>query len=288
MTSFPHNQNYAFTHHVLSHALSLAVPMVATVGCLTAHTPSYAHKPFPLDSHHVKTLNVSSEGLTRISVEGEAITDMFAYPGDLSNSVNLHESGHLFVAPSGLTEPIYLTVMTAEGHTQDLKLSFVQKKPEPILIVPPKEDVASESQIQKWLTVALLQEVPRGFHRESVSFDHDTNRRVTKDTVATECDRFQKGEYTIRVYSISPRSRMPLMLGASSSKAIKSHSQNRSEDTEIVSIPLSTDMYLSDDEAGLLSVSTLDISPLNCAHHQDRAQNTQRAFLAVISKTTKP
>ncbi len=187
-----------------------------------------AHTPIIMDQNHVKEVAVSQEGLTRISVDGESITDMFAYPGDVSHSLNLHDSGHLFVAPSGIKDPIYLTVITGQGHTQDLKLRFVNKRPQPILLKAQSVPIASKAQIEKWMQVALLREVPMGFKRESIIH----NRRVTKDTIALEQDRFSNGVYDISVMVVKSRS-----------------SQN---------ISLSTDMYLTDEEAGLLASFTLE------------------------------
>lgn len=186
-----------------------------------------AHIPIEIDQKHIREVKVSRDGLTRISVEGEQITDMFAYPGDISNSLNLHESGHLFVAPIGIAEPVYLTIMTGQGHTQDLKLQFVNMRPQPIILKTKKDTTASKVQIEKWMTVALLQEVPMGFRRESTIH----NRRVTKDTIAREIDRFSNGSYDISVLSVKSRSDQK--------------------------VTLNTDMYLTDEEAGLLATYVL-------------------------------
>ena len=186
-----------------------------------------AHIPLEIDQKHIREVKVSRDGLTRISVEGEQITDMFAYPRDISNSLNLHESGHLFVAPIGIAEPVYLTIMTGQGHTQDLKLHFVKMHPQPIILKTKKDTTASKAQIEKWMNIALLKEVPMGFHRESTIY----NRRVTKDTIAMETDRFSNGSYDISVLSV----------------------KSRSDQT----VNLNTDTYLTDEEAGLLATYVL-------------------------------
>ena len=186
-----------------------------------------AHIPIEIDQKHIRDVKVSRDGLTRISVEGEQITDMFAYPGDVSNSLNLHESGHLFVAPIGIAEPVYLTIMTGQGHTQDLKLKFVNMRPQPIILKTKKDTTASKAQIEKWMSVALLKEVPMGFHRESTIH----NRRVTKETVAIETDRYSNGSYDISVLCVKSRSHQTAYLN--------------------------TDLYLTDEEAGLLSKHVL-------------------------------
>lgn len=216
---------------------------IAFLASTLAYSQLQAHAPITIDSNHIKEVMVSQEGLTRISVEGEQITDMFAYPGDVSNSLNLHDSGHLFVAPSGLDEPIYLTVMTGQGHTQDLKLRFVSKRPEPIILKSKSDPTASKTQIEKWMNVALLREVPMGFKRESVL----QNRRVTKDTIALEQDRFSNGVYDISVMVVTSRSDQD--------------------------ISLMTDMYLTDDEAGLLASLSL--------------QPKQSTTLVIIKKRTQ-
>ncbi|NCP62702.1 MAG: hypothetical protein GW748_05250 [Alphaproteobacteria bacterium] len=151
-----------------------------------------------IDSSKVQHYTISNTGLTRISIENDAIKDMFAYPSTAYDSLNLHESGHLFVAPAGISEPIYLTMILNSGETQDLKLDFARKAPRPLILKHKDEKRASKEQIDRWLSVALLGETPRGFRRESPKHD----KRVSEYATAREIDRFSNGSYEISLCKI--------------------------------------------------------------------------------------
>lgn len=150
----------------------------------------------------VQHFTISNTGLTRISIENDSIKDMFAYPGSIGNSVNLHQSGHLFVAPAGISEPIFLTVISNSGETQDLKLSFADKTPRPLILKIKEEKRASKEQIDRWLSVALLGETPRGFRRESPKHD----KRVSEYATAREFDRFSDDNYEISLCTVTSKS----------------------------------------------------------------------------------
>ena len=92
--------------------LSAAVGLYSQV--LTAATP--------LNPWEVITVPISDKGLTRISVEGEGIKDIFADPA--SENIKLHPSGHLFVAPPEEKGSLFVSLITASGLTQDLTLLF--------------------------------------------------------------------------------------------------------------------------------------------------------------------
>ena len=150
----------------------------------------------------VQHFTISNTGLTRISIENDSIKDMFAYPGSVGNSVNLHQSGHLFVAPAGISEAIFLTVISSSGETQDLKLNFASKAPRPLILKVKEEQRASKEQIDRWLSVALLGETPRGFRRESPKRD----KRVSEKAIALEIDRFSNGSYEISLCNVTSKS----------------------------------------------------------------------------------
>ena len=160
--------------------------------------------------HKVQHFTISQTGLTRISIENESIKDMFAYPGSVGNSINLHQSGHLFVAPAGISDPIFLTVIASSGVAQDLKLTFSNKAPRPLILKVKEDKRASKEQVDRWLSVALLGEVPRGFKRESPKHD----KRVTEKAVSREIDRFSNGHYDIALCQVVSKSSAPLSLGA--------------------------------------------------------------------------
>lgn len=131
----------------------------------------------PMNDQQVMEVSISSKGLTRLSVTGEVIQDIFVYPfmvGDAvtSESIQLHKSGHVFIAPDGIREPFYLTVITRKGHVQDLKLSpSVQKSAPLVLTLPAPEETPLEAKkvLEKHLLAALQGIPPRGFARGSTN-----------------------------------------------------------------------------------------------------------------------
>ena len=79
----------------------------------------------------LNAFKISNVGPTRLTLENERIVDVFFYPEDIAKVV-LHKSGSVFIVPNSEKEIVYLTIMGEEGSTQDLKLRFVEKQPDPI------------------------------------------------------------------------------------------------------------------------------------------------------------
>ena len=128
-----------------------------------------------MNDSRVMEMSVSNRGLTRLSVRGDVIQDIFVYPfmvGDVATdgSIRLHKSGHVFIAPDGIKQPFYLTVITRKGHVQDLKLSPVVQKAAPLILtlsVPEENPVevakAYRKVLENYLLSALQGMVPQGF-----------------------------------------------------------------------------------------------------------------------------
>lgn len=188
---------------------------------------STSYGAMEIKSNKVMHFTISNTGLTRISIENDSIKDMFAYPATVSTSLNLHPSGSLFVAPAGITEPIFLTVISSNGETQDLKLTFANKAPQPLLFKVKEEKSISKDQIERWMSVALTGEAPRHFKRESPI----KNKITTSKTVAHEFERFSNGVYSLSLWQITSKADKP--------------------------VPLTADLYIDSTEAGKVSESTL-------------------------------
>ena len=91
-------------------------------GLLVSVMPAYA--AVPMNDQQVMEVSISGKGLTRLSVQGDVIQDIFVYPfmvGEVvtHESIQLHKSGHVFIAPDGFKGSFYLTVMTQKGQVQD-------------------------------------------------------------------------------------------------------------------------------------------------------------------------
>lgn len=162
-----------------------------------------------IDSKSVLNFSISDKGLTRISIENESIKDMFAFPS--SENIKLHPSGHLFVAPSDMKEPLYLTVITADGTTQDLKLTFTEKTPKPVVLkMQEAEKSVSKAQIERWLDGSLAGAVPLSFEIDSGKFEP----RYTESAVAKQVTCYSNAHYTLSIWSVENRKNSDVTLQA--------------------------------------------------------------------------
>lgn len=153
----------------------------------------------PIDSSKVLHLKVSDRGLTRISIENDRIRDMFAYPA--SEEIQLHGSGHLFIAPSDEKGPLFVSIITASGKNQDMNLEFTRKKAEPIVLNVPKKERTSKTQISRWMEAALVGDLPHTFRPQSLREEP----RYTKNAVAREDARFLGSTHVISLWEVSLR-----------------------------------------------------------------------------------
>lgn len=84
-------------------------------------------------SRNLLSLQISNLGPTRISIDNQKIMDAFYYPQEAVKLI-LHQSGSVFVVPNEEHKHVYVTVVGENGGIQDLRLKFVFKQPEPIII----------------------------------------------------------------------------------------------------------------------------------------------------------
>ena len=87
----------------------------------------------------VVKIRMSNKGLGRITVKGQRIEHVFAYPNNFNENLQLHESGNLYVSPHGLNGPMFLSIITEEGVSQDLEVRFMMQSAQPVILEPPIE-----------------------------------------------------------------------------------------------------------------------------------------------------
>lgn len=87
----------------------------------------------PLDAGRVLDFKIARSGMTRISVQNDSVEDVYAFPAE-PDLITHHKSGHVFVTPDELDSVVYLTVITRNGIAQDMRLTPVAKRAEPILL----------------------------------------------------------------------------------------------------------------------------------------------------------
>jgi len=183
--------------------------------------PSYA--ALPMNDGVVMDVFISQKGLTRLSVKGDGIQDIFVYPvtsGDvsLSDAIQLHKSGHVFIAPEGIKEPFYLTVITQKGQVQDLKLSPTVQKSVPLILTLPEtgEDPVETLQqerkvLDKYLLSALQGIPPRGFTQIPLT---DPSPRQTGDLKVTPAHVYASERYLLSLYDLENTGQKDLTLMA--------------------------------------------------------------------------
>ena len=117
-----------------------------------------------IDESKVLTVTIADTGLTRITVQGDGIEDVYGHPVDISDRIQLHKSGHVFITGEGLSTSLYLTLITQSGKTQDLKVLVSKKSPEPIILKTKTElPKVTQSDFMNWMKLFVRGDVPSGF-----------------------------------------------------------------------------------------------------------------------------
>lgn len=96
---------------------------------------------YPLVPDKNLSVTIAKSGYTRLSLEGERITDVFVYPQE-AVQVQIHNQGYLIIVPVAAdmgarpsTGKVHLTVTGENGTTQDLSLCFAGENPEPVKFI---------------------------------------------------------------------------------------------------------------------------------------------------------
>ncbi len=156
-----------------------------------------------MDSKSVLEIVISDKGLTRLSVENDKIEDVFVYPSELEENLSLHKSGNVFFVAEGLKGPIFLSLVTTSGHTQDLKITTnSQKRTAPVILKLPKKNVSSQE--RENFTSDILKEfiqgsIPKGFSRTNYSFEV----RKKDPFRAEPLDAFVSEDYLVLIFKIT-------------------------------------------------------------------------------------
>jgi hypothetical protein len=172
---------------------------------------AHAHAGVSMNDNQVMEASISNKGLTRLSVKGDTIQDIFVYPFMVGNvvtseSIQLHKSGHVFIAPDGIKEPFYLTLITQKGQVQDLKLSPVTQKVAPLVLsLPAPEENMEETEkenrkiLEKYVLAALQGIPPRGF--KVLTFP-DASGRKLGDIHLTPVASYTSSSHRLNVFDL--------------------------------------------------------------------------------------
>lgn len=159
-----------------------------------------------LDPSQTLNFTISTEGMTRISIEGDGIDDIYAYPQEYADNIQQHKSGHAFVVAEDMTRPMYVTLITRRGLAQDMKLTPSSKKVEPIVLKYETEETRAKEQEEiasNHLKGFVQGMVPKGFY--TVQLKETSRTAVLKDNhslVAQLKTAYQNARYRVLVYHI--------------------------------------------------------------------------------------
>ena len=81
---------------------------------------------YPILADGVLEISVAKTAPTRISIEGDKITDIFVHPAEAVEAV-IHSSGCLMILPQNGHEKVHITVFSENDVSQDLQLRFTEK-----------------------------------------------------------------------------------------------------------------------------------------------------------------
>lgn len=114
--------------------------------CLTSG--SQAALIYPLNDLKVIEVPISQSGLTRITVKGDRISNVFGVTGEYVMEPD-ETKGQVFIRPmEPALNPISLTLTTEGGHTQDLRLVPKNQAPEALILKVEDEANAKENRAQ--------------------------------------------------------------------------------------------------------------------------------------------
>ncbi|MBW8308649.1 MAG: type-F conjugative transfer system secretin TraK [Candidatus Paracaedibacteraceae bacterium] len=167
---------------------------------------SLCHAQYTINPTQVLEVTISREGMTRITVEGDGVEDIFAYPSQYSDNIQKHPAGHVFIVGEGISGPLYLTIITRSGLTQDLRLSVKSGKPEPLILKGKKSGEAvhaSESIVINAIKTLFSGQIPNNF--SVVSTQESSRSREGIEAIATKS--YQSNDYFITEFTVKNTSR---------------------------------------------------------------------------------
>ncbi|MBA3814735.1 MAG: type-F conjugative transfer system secretin TraK [Alphaproteobacteria bacterium] len=145
-----------------------------TLCCLPSG--SQAAQIHPLNDLKVIEAPISQTGLTRITVKGDRIADVFGMSGEYVMEAD-ETQGQVFIRPlEPALNPISLTVTTEGGHTQDLRLVPKNQAPEALILRAEQSPDAhkaemsiTRNEIEELLSAMSKGRIPMGYR--SVALD---------------------------------------------------------------------------------------------------------------------
>lgn len=183
------------------------------------------HAALYLNDQKTLEVPIPRRGLTRLSVQDDVIQDIFVYPQmiestPVQDSLQLHKSGHVFIAPDTLSQSFYLTVMTQKGKVQDLKIMPGSQGNGPVILklpAPQADPQEVRQKHQKRMEAALMAAVqgfaPPGF--QSISLEGRSESEEQGDIQKTCIGAYTQKAYRIDVYTLENKGDREIFLSPS-------------------------------------------------------------------------
>lgn len=140
---------------------------------------------YPLNDLKVIEVPISQSGLTRITVKGDRIANVFGISGEYVMEPD-EAQGQVFIRPlESALNPISITLTTEGGHTQDLRLVPKNQAPEALILKAEDEsknagevkkngsrsalnDNITRDEIEELLYACLENHIPQGYKEISL------------------------------------------------------------------------------------------------------------------------
>lgn len=158
-----------------------------------------------MDSTQALDIHISKDGMTRISIENDEISNVIVYPREFQDNAQNHNSGHLFVVADDLTATLSITLVTKRGLVQDLRVIPTKKKAEPVILRFENEETKKEENQQectKVLGTFVQGIIPSGFYPVAIK----ETSRMRGDLVATVERVYQNGRFRVLIYKVKNES----------------------------------------------------------------------------------
>lgn len=183
------------------------------------HTPSHAF----ISMNEAKMLDilVAKKGMTRLSVVGDSIKNIFLFPSlvgntDLSEIVQLNKTGHVLLLLEEEKRPFQVTILTRRGRIQDLTIIPSSRSPEPVLLKPAlsaheqeKLQMTKKQNFENKMKAILSGIIPQELRR----IQHEGSKLKTWNSVkGVRVASFEDGSAFYDVYFIENTSSQPMTL----------------------------------------------------------------------------
>ncbi len=146
---------------------------------------------YPLDEFKAIEAPIAQQGLTRITVKGDRILNIFGLAQEYVLETD-EDQGQIFIHPHPLNKAaIHLTLTTEGGKTQDLRLIPQDKSPEAVILVSSLQEGEWEGGLQA--DQGIKKEIFQEKGVQQSQWQAQDQMSPTRDEIETLLDACQEG-----------------------------------------------------------------------------------------------